>query len=433
MKYLKYTIFMVLAVSLFFSVSCRPKAAKYRGMKVRYMECRGEKGADSPVNSAILRAKKEMKIIIDRESSPALTTYFDDIKAQKEALEPVDVIKITTENFADFYEAGLLEDLTRYIRKDSSFKPEKFHEGTIDYFTREEKLFVIPRDISPMCAVYYNKQIFDEAGVPYPPDGWTIKEFIETAKKLVKMDSRGRVIQFGFVDKKNYWKPWIYAFDGRLVDKTKNPTSCFLYTSEVINGVKTRADLMHEYSIMPDFSRMAAGGGGREERMKMFIEGKAAMFFAPLTDAPGLRETADFDWDITVFPSATGTAKAYSASATGFAIFKNSKNKELAWEFLKYLVDKKSQEKAAKKCMVPARLETAASSAFLNNNKPENKTIVLKALPRVIYPPSHIHWDDAVIEEITPALESVWKGTESASNALGRIVWSINKYYLKEK
>ncbi len=424
---------MALAAALVFSLSCRPKGAEFRGMKVRYMECCGEAGADSPVNSAILRAKKDIKIIIDRENSPAFTTYFDDIMAQKEALEPVDVIKITTENFADFYEAGLLEDLSPYINEDDSFKLNKFHEGTIDYFTREEKLFVIPRDISPMCAVYYNKQIFDEAGAAYPPDEWTIKEFIETAGKLVKMDSMGRVIQFGFVDKKNYWKPWVYAYDGRLVNDIKNPTSCFLYTTEVINGVKTRADLMHEYSIMPDFPRMTAGGCGREERIKMFTEGKAAMLFAPLTDAPGLRKTADFDWDITVFPSATGTAKAYSASATGFAIFKNSKNKELAWEFLKYLVDEESQEKAAKKCMVPARLDTAASAVFLGNNKPKNKTIVLKALPRIIYPPSHIHWDDAVIEEITPALESVWKGTESASNALGRIVWSINKYYLKEK
>ena len=47
------------------------------------------------------------------------------------------------------------------------------------------KQYLLPKDFSPL-AVYYNKKLFDAAGVAYPKDGWTWDEFLDTAQKLTK-------------------------------------------------------------------------------------------------------------------------------------------------------------------------------------------------------------------------------------------------------
>ena len=48
--------------------------------------------------------------------------------------------------------------------------------------------------------LYYNKKMFDEAGVPYPPtkaeDQWTWDEFIQNISKLTKVEN-GQTVQYG--------------------------------------------------------------------------------------------------------------------------------------------------------------------------------------------------------------------------------------------
>ena len=66
----------------------------------------------------------------------------------------------------------------------------------------------LTKDYSPL-AIYYNKDLFDKAGVPYPKDGWTWEDFQDTAVKLTygavaprsvwrcpagQLDPRGRAV-----------------------------------------------------------------------------------------------------------------------------------------------------------------------------------------------------------------------------------------------
>ena len=64
----------------------------------------------------------------------------------------------------------------------------KYPAHTVATHTVDGVLRGIPRDFDAI-AVYYNKTLFDEAGVEYPKDGWTWDEFIETAKKLTNPDA----------------------------------------------------------------------------------------------------------------------------------------------------------------------------------------------------------------------------------------------------
>ncbi|QGQ98093.1 extracellular solute-binding protein [Paenibacillus psychroresistens] len=50
-----------------------------------------------------------------------------------------------------------------------------------------DQIYSLPITAS-MWAVFYNKKIFDDAKVPYPPASWTWDQYIETAKKLTDKD-----------------------------------------------------------------------------------------------------------------------------------------------------------------------------------------------------------------------------------------------------
>ena len=61
--------------------------------------------------------------------------------------------------------------------------------GMVDPGKFEGKQYLLPKDFSPL-GVYYNKKIFDKAGVAYPQDGWTWDDLLKTAQALTK-DANG--------------------------------------------------------------------------------------------------------------------------------------------------------------------------------------------------------------------------------------------------
>ena len=70
-------------------------------------------------------------------------------------------------------------DLTD-AEKESDLKVhDNFPAPLVDGYTVEGKLYGIPKDFDTN-AVFYNKEIFDQAGVAYPTDDWTFEDFRKT-------------------------------------------------------------------------------------------------------------------------------------------------------------------------------------------------------------------------------------------------------------
>ena len=67
------------------------------------------------------------------------------------------------------------------------------------------KLYGLPNGTQTMV-MYYNKKMFDDAGIAYPKDGWTWDEFSDAAKKLTKAD--GSVYGYGLSSSYFQLTPW---------------------------------------------------------------------------------------------------------------------------------------------------------------------------------------------------------------------------------
>ena len=84
-------------------------------------------------------------------------------------------------NFPAYYES--LEPLDQYIEGDSEMDMDDFYQGLFNYSGMNGKIYGMPAGFTTRV-VYYNKDLFDAANVPYPKDGWSWDDFKEIAKKL---------------------------------------------------------------------------------------------------------------------------------------------------------------------------------------------------------------------------------------------------------
>jgi len=405
---------------------CSP-GNKTDGTKIRMMHWGGPPEIKL-VREIINEIKEEKNITVTQERAPSGNPYMEKVLTQIAGGTPPDVLFVEVNNFKEFALKGVLEDLTPYINKDKDIKISDYYKKIIDRFTINGKLYVIPRDIAPICVIYYNKKLFDEAGLSYPKDDWDIDEFLETAKKLVKIDSKGRMAQFGFLDEWPIWEAWAYTFGGSLVDDVKNPKKCTMDSQETINGIQFRADMINKYNVMPKPSQITYSGSF--DASGMFMSGKVGIFYSGIWKTPFFRAITSFDWDVVTFPKNKQGKRAFPTGGSGYSIVKQSKNKAAAWEMVKRLSGERGQKDLASIGLLqPAIKKLAESEVFLDGKNPKNKKIVLKAVDNIIFYPFFAEWEEINIGFTAPALDRVWSGKETAEEAMKRVVPEINEEY----
>ncbi len=79
----------------------------------------------------------------------------------------------------EYAKAGLLKDITADLEKDGW--KDTFSPGALGVFSFEGKYYGVPRDMG-MVGFWYNKELFQKAGIEKPPATWS--EFLDDIKKL---------------------------------------------------------------------------------------------------------------------------------------------------------------------------------------------------------------------------------------------------------
>lgn len=330
-----------------------------------------------------------------------------------------DVICVEVGNFEDFYLRNALQPLNPFITGQLDLKA--YYPEEVDRFTVDGQVYVIPRDTAPICVVYYNKNAFDEAGVPYPKDNWDYVDFVRTAKKVMKTDGTGRVTRWGFVDDWTMSEAWIYDFGGSYADDVKHPTRwTFADDPHTLEGVQFRSDLINKYKVMmPPASIAAMGGMGNSD---MFSNGSTAMFLSGIWKTPAFREIKKFKWDVAMLPKGPNGHRAFSTGGSGYGILKTSAHPQEAWELIKFISGEEGAKKfAATGFAQPALMKVADSPAFLDGQDPKNKKMLIGAVKYACYGPICKNWTEVVSGIIGPELEKVWNGSESAEEAMAHL------------
>ena len=287
--------------------------------------------------------------------------YFQKIHLLFASNTAPDVVFINNQYLPIYANAGVLEDLSPYS-DDLGYRD--FYNKSLQALTWKGKVYAVPRDVSNLV-IFYNKNLFNKYNVPYPHKNWTFKEFVDISKKLTH---RPDVFGISFEEDPLFFLPYLTSEGGGFEKDILNDKTNY----EALNfyaGLRTK----HHVAPLKEESASAT-------MAQMFLQGKLAMHLSGRWLVPKYRQEAKFDWDVVEFPKGK-KGSVVPLDASGWAIAKASKHKKEALMLIKYLSSKESSEKfTASGLVVPARIDVANSSAFLDNQKPKNAQAFLNVI-----------------------------------------------------
>lgn len=338
---------------------------------------------------------------------------------------PADITLINYRRYASFAAKGVLEPLGPYLEKSQVIKEADFYPEATQPFHWQGTLVCIPQNLSSL-AVYYNKDLFDEAGLPYPSDDWTWDDFLATAKTLTKdIDGDGVTDQYGLGTEASIFRlaPFVWQNGGDIVDDPANPTRLTLDTPEASEAVRWFMSLQTEHKVIPDAVQEAA-----EDSESRFQNGRIAMFLNSRRGVPTYRDISAFDWDVAPLPQ--GKQKAGILHADAYCMSKSAQNKEAVWTFIEFANSVEGQTLvAASGRTVPSLRSVAESPAFLDPNaKPARSNVFLDTIPFMRAVPVMETWVD-IESTVGNELERGMFGHGSPEDVIAESIRRTDEYF----
>ena len=330
-----------------------------------------------------------------------------------------DVVLMDSVHYSELVFEDLLEPLNSHFLG-GQLNINDFYPQVVDRFFLDGFLYAMPRDVAPICMVYYNRMAFDEAGLPPPSDDWDWEKFVETTKKVQKTDASGRVTRWGFIEGWAMLEAWVYDAGGSFVDDIKHPTRWTLATDKnSLRGLQFRYDLIHVHKVMPPPSIW--DGHNDSDSAEMFAQGKAAMYLFGLWKTPRFRKIQGFSWDAALLPRDSLGHLDFTLTGSAYGIPKTSIHKKAAWKFVQFASGLEGAKFLAMDGLCQPALEKIAKSPdFLDDQAPRNKKLLLNAMKHGKYAPLCKNWYEVkvLIEE---GLRPAWEGKITVSEALERL------------
>lgn len=308
---------------------------------------------------------------------------------------------------------GVLENLDPYIEK-AGYNLEDYWPGLLQSASYEGSVYGFPRDIE-VNVLYYNKDIFDEAGVDYPTDNWTWDDLLAAADKLTVKDASGNVERYALAAESGgeggKWTKWVNQAGGAILDDYSNPSKCMLTDPASVRGIQFFADLMDKGYAMRGADLSQAGGDAA-----VFQSGQAAMILQNTSRVSGLN-AAGMNYDVAPAPYPADGKRWNGAGGAAWVMSAASDNKDAAWTFIEWLQSTNGGEKIYTEAgeIFPALQSVANSPSFLTDQPPANKQAVITEagasdVGGFGYFPE---WGELYGSIIVPGLERVWAGEVS--------------------
>jgi multiple sugar transport system substrate-binding protein len=286
-------------------------------------------------------------------------SYWEKLRVQVAGGTPPDVFAMSPPLYPDWQSRGVLLNLQPYLDADPSILDGVYPVTLTAYQTRDG-YFGLPRDFQTIV-LYYNKDMFDAAGLPYPTADWTWEDLRAAALKLtMDKDADGRTDQWGFsadgYGPEAMIAPMVRAYGGDLVDVATKKT--LLGTPEAAQAFALMHDMFAVDHSMPNEQEVASFG------WDPFLAGVTAMTLSGHWSIPDYSASA-LHWDIAPIPQGP-KGRVTTVNSAGFVISKDTKSPDAAFAFVKFATSVEGQTLAAKIGLaVPIRESVATSDAYL--------------------------------------------------------------------
>lgn len=265
------------------------------------------------------------------------TGHYEKLKAQLAARAAPTVYLLDGPYVPQYQHNGVLEELT--ARVNSDIDTSKYYGIDAVKFP-DGKIWGLPQGIQ-VNVLFYNKAMFDEAGVAYPTADWTTDDVVAAAQKLTNDKHWGlslpNHIRYG-------WYTTIRMFGGDCLDQTR--TKSIIASDPLVKeALRYMHDVWYKYKVSPTLQDAEGKLGAKYATY--FERGKVAMCY----DCYQLQlkaTEANLNFDVQIVPKGTNAEGRHFSSfvANCWVMDKNAKDaeKDAGWEFIKYYMSDDAQK-----------------------------------------------------------------------------------------
>ncbi|MFN9076374.1 MAG: ABC transporter substrate-binding protein, partial [bacterium] len=323
-------------------------------------------------------------------------SFYTKLQTMMAAGEPPDVFYVGYERVANFASLELLRPIDDFVAREEAARAAgdagaldlgAFYPQTVEAFrfdgarVGKGTLYGIPKDFTTV-GFDYNKDLFREAGIPFPAADWTWDDFIAKARALSKLKAKDGDAITGseFVTWPVMVRTYLRTEGAEAIDDALEKIR--IEEPNAIRALETLRAWRHneEGTLTSGKSKIATGAS-------VFLGGKVGMagpfgrWVVPSYRSIPTPDKGGFEWDFAPLPR--GSAEANCVLTVSWSMARDTPHPEESWKLIKWLTNAESQAANARLGLaIPTMKSVAASPAFLDNTlPPANNQGYLDAIP----------------------------------------------------
>ncbi len=256
---------------------------------------------------------------------------------------PPDVSSFQGWEWQTYADKNLLAPIDDLVKRDGfdSLYPQDV-KGVVDTTSRKGARYLIPMQVATML-MFYAKQPFDDAGIPYPTDDWTFDEFLEIAQKLT--NTSGDKKMFGLQANGSWFRDigWIRGTGKQEFDSLIDPKKAQFNQPEIVEIVQKMAqDVIYTMKVAPSPAD-TSGGANTFQTGNCAMKYEGPWWFSAM-NSPQLRQDGKgIPFDVVLMPKMADGNRPHRGWAEGLALLQGDSVEE-AWGFASFMASEEGDK-----------------------------------------------------------------------------------------
>jgi multiple sugar transport system substrate-binding protein len=310
--------------------------------------------------------------------------------------------------FAVSWAQDSILNLTPFIEQDDTFAADDFYPGMMDLYSKEGETWGVPAGVDIMV-MYYNQDLLDQFGVPYPGSDWDWNDFIEIAVAVrdPMADTYGYVPLLDVFDTLAF----IYQHGGRIFDDLQNPTRTTFDDPLTVEGLDWYTKLIFDYNVVPTEEQARESFLRGNSRMGV-LRGQVGMWTGMLSEQGG--QAWDTEWDMRwgVAPMPRDQQSATMTLVAGYFVSRQTEHADACWKWISFI------SKEMPNRQTPVRQSLAESAEFEQQVGPKIAAVARASMEdALLLSPELVEFEEA-LELFTQAYQTILAGTSTPEEAM---------------
>ncbi len=327
-----------------------------------------------------------------------------------------DVFYLQPAMSSSYISAGKLLNLSPYMARDHVNASDYYPSLLSPFICTNGSVFGLPKDWNSL-GVFYNKQMFQAAGLPFPSANWTWQDLQNDAAKLTKNPGTSNGV-YGIVlsADASRWGAFLFADGGSVLSKDG--------TQAAFNSTQGVDSLKFYDSFLKNNTGALPTSVGAPWNGDAFGKQKAAMVIEGGWLIPYMASTyPSVQYGIAPLPVAPTGKRADLIFTNAWAAYSGTKHPDAAWQLIKYMTGATVQESQLNAGFALPTLKSLANAPYFASH-PDVK-VLFDAAPYG-YADYYGPQDATIHNELATALQEVMLNKSDPQTALNNAATKVN-------